>query len=214
MANEKPEGSKAGEDMVQVPQALLQKMQEDIAKIELAAAEKDNKIQGLEEILADLSPDAPVGEKKLKEKKNFEPAFRTARLRKYPIAGNVEKMDYVIGWSTRGAYQEVDRSGVSPQIVDMIDLIFLSQPKKAEKVRLLDFLNNGIQVNCKIIDTEKKPRVEATGEEIDVTVWDPAHGLVATGDKVDGYVGYHDITYTLKVPGINEPLKINGEFLN
>jgi hypothetical protein len=154
----------------------------------------------------------------LKKKKTFEPKFRTVRIRKYPIAGDFENLGYVIGWTNRGAYQEVDRSGTSPMMVDFIDIIFYGQDKtagkiKAEKVKLLSLLNSE-QVHCKILETKKVPREVPTGEEINVTVWDPQHGLTDTGDKVDGYVAYTDITYTIQIPGINNPVEIDGLFLN
>lgn len=206
------------DETVEVPMSLLTKMQEDMALMERKQADLEAKNAGLEELFAkDASTE---GGEKLREKKSFEPKFRTVRIRKYPIAGDVNNLGYVIGWTNRGAYQEVDRSGVSPQLVDYIDIMFYGQDKtkegklKAEKVRLLDLLNNGVQIHCKITDVKKVPRKEPTGEEIDVTVFDPTHGLVGTGDKIDGYTAYSDITYTIAIPGVPEPVEVDGTFVN
>lgn len=206
------------EKMVQVPEKTLIAMQEQMAELERKDAEKDAKMAGLEEMFAKGA--STEGEPKLREKKSFEPKFRTVRIRKYPIAGDVNNLGYVVGWTSRGAYQEVDRSGVSPQVVDYIDILFLGQERsekgkiRAEKVKLLDLFNHGIQVHCKIIDSKVEPKKKPTGEEIDVSVFDPQHGLVATGDKIDGFVTYSDIVYTIQVPGQDKPVEIDATFVN
>lgn len=205
--------------VVEVPQKQLTEMMEAIARAEKAAADAEAKAAGIEEMFAAQKGAEAEGGTKLREKKNFEPKFRTVRLRKYPIAGGPD-MGYVVGWTNKGAYQEVDRTGVSPQTVDFIDIIFLGQEKtkdgkiKAEKVRLLDLMNKGIQVHCKVIEQKSTPRVEPTGEEIDVTVFDPQHGLIATGDKIDGYTAFSDTQYTIKIPDISDPVVVDGQFLN
>lgn len=209
---------KEDEKMVQVPEKTLIAMQEQMAELERKDAEKDAKMAGLEEMFAKGA--STEGEPKLREKKSFEPKFRTVRIRKYPIAGDVNNLGYVVGWTSRGAYQEVDRSGVSPQVVDYIDILFLGQERsekgkiRAEKVKLLDLFNHGIQVHCKIIDSKVEPKKKPTGEEIDVSVFDPQHGLVATGDKIDGFVTYSDIVYTIQVPGQDKPVEIDATFVN
>ena len=160
------------------------------------------------------------GDLKLKEKKSFEPKFRPIKIRKYPIAGDENDLGYVVGWTSKGAYQEVDRSGITPQIVDYLDVIFLGQEKtkdgkiKAEKVKLLDLMNNGKHVHCKILDTKKEEKKVPTGEEIDVSVFDPAHGLVQTGDKVDGYYAYSEIAYKVEIPGVQGEVWIDSLFCN
>lgn len=205
------------EGVVQVPQSVLTKLQEDMAAQEKKMADLEAKNAGLEQLFADSA--RAEGEPKLREKKNFEPKFRTVRLRKFPVAGGPE-LDYVVGWTNKGAYQEVDRSGISPQIVDYIDIIFLGQQKpkdgkiKAEKVRLLDLMNRGVQVHCKILNTKKESKMVPTGEEINVTVFDPQHGLTQTGDTIDGFVTYSDIEYTVQIPGVAEPVVIDGLFVN
>ena len=180
------------EKTIKVSAKTILEMQEKMAEQDRKIADMEAKGAGIEEILAKSAEagDTP----KLREKKSFEPKFRTVRLRKYPIAGDPENLGYIIGWTNRGAYQTVDRSGVAPQIVDMIDVVFLGQEKnaegkiKAEAIRLLDLYNKGHQVHCKILETKREEIKTPTGEEIDVTVFDPAHGLVATGDKIDGFV--------------------------
>lgn len=205
-------------EVVPVPLKTLAKMQEQMAEMERKIEEESSKRAGLEAMLE--SGAKTDGEPKLREKKSFEPKFRTVRVRKYPIAGDVENMGYIVGWTSRGAYQEVDRTGASPQMVDFIDVIFLGQEKtaegkiKAEKIRLLDLMNKGIQVHCKIVGTKVENRSEPTGEEIDVSIYDPQHGLITTGEKVDGFVTYSDRTYTIQIPGVQGDVEIDGAFLN
>ena len=203
---------------VEVPADTLLKMQEQMAAMEQKLADQDAKNAGIEEILAKTAE--AVTEPKLREKKNFEPKFRTVRLRKYPIGGDDTNLGYIVGWTNRGAYQVVDRSGVSPQTVDMLDVVFLGQEKnangkvKAESIRLLDLFNKGQQVHCKILETKREEIKTPTGEEIDVTVFDPAHGLMATGDKIDGWVAYSEIKYKLQIPGVEGETWIDATFCN
>lgn len=204
-----------------VDQKTLQTVLEKQAEIERLREEDQAKIAGLEEMIeAGKGADTQGETAKLRIRKNFEPAFRTIRLRQYPIGGNQEKLGYVVGWTNRGAYQKVDRvSGPVPVMVDYIDILFLDQERVdgklvAESVPLLDYLNNGIQKHCKIIDVKKVVRPEPTGEEITITNWDPQHGLVQTGETIDGFVAYTDITYTLQIPGRAEPVEIDGKYAN
>lgn len=206
------------DEMVSVPAGLLAQLQEQMAAMEVKLESESAARAGLEEI---INKDPELGdEKKLREKKNFEPKFRTVRLRKYPIAGDITNLGYVVGWTNRGAYQEVDRTGVSPQVVDYMDIVFLGAEKnaegkvKAEKVKLLDLMNNGTQVHCKILDKKVEPRQEPSGEEIDVSIFDPAHGLVATGETIDGYTAFSDITYKIQVPGFADPVWIDALYCN
>jgi hypothetical protein len=202
-----------------VPTSLLEDIQTRLNEAEIAVEQANARTAGLEEMLAASKGADALGEKKLREKKNYEPKFRTVRLRKFPIAGDITNPGYVIGWTKRGAYQEVDRTGVSPQVVDYIDIIFLGHEKtaegklQAEKVRLLDLLNKGEQVNVKILKTVREDIAYPTGEEIHVTSWDPQHGLVDTGETVDGFYKMSDITYTVDIPGTGA-VEINGEFVN
>ena len=217
MADDKKE-KKGGEENVEVPLSVLTKLQEQMAEQEKKMVDLEAKNAGLEELMA--TQVSTEGEKVLKKRPNFEPKFRTARIRKYPIAGNHENLGYVVGWTNRGAYEEVDRSGVSPQIVNYMDVIFLGQEKtpegkiKAEKIKALDLMNLGVQVYCKIIDVKKQNREEPTGEKINVNVWDPQHGLVSTGEEIDGYVIFSDTTYTIEIPGVKEPVVIDEKFCN
>lgn len=206
------------EEMTQVSLKILTDIQEKMAENERKMEDLEAKNAGLEELLQKGA--GTEGEPRLREKRSFEPKFRTVRLRKYPIAGDVTNLGYVIGWDNRGAYQEVDRNGVSPTLVDYINIIFLDHEKtsdgkiKAEKVRLLDLLNNGQQVHCKILDTKTKPVQFPTGEEIDISIYDPAHGMVSTGEKIDGYIVVSDTEYKLQVPGHDDGVWIDAEFCN
>lgn len=203
---------------IEVDAELLAKMQEQMAALERKVADGEAKSAGLEELVAKNAE--TNSDLKLKEKKSFEPKFRTVKVRKYPIAGDENNLGFVVGWTNRGAYQEVDRSGVSPQIIDYIDIVFLGSEKtkegklKAEKVKLLDFMNKGIAVHCKIVDTKKEEKKVSTGEEIDISVFDPAHGLISTGDKIDGYYAYSEIEYKIEIPGIKDAVWIDSLFAN
>lgn len=203
------------DDKVEVPLKLLTEMQKQLAALEKSDTDKEAKIAGLEQSMSKAdTTDAP----KLRERKNFEPKFHTVRLRKYPKAGG-DELHYVIGWTNKGAYQEVDRTGVAPQVIDFIDIIYLGDETtkdgkiKAEKVKLLDFLNKGQQVHCKILETKVEPVKVPTGEVINVTVFDPQHGMVSTGDEIDGYVVQSDTKFRVQVLGHGEVL-IDGEFVN
>src|ERR1035437_3150326 len=154
---------------VVVPEALLLEMQKQMADTERKVADMEAKNSGLEELLNQGSMKDDGG---LKKKKNFEPKFHTVRIRKYPIAGDVANLGYVIGWTDRGAYEEVDATGVNRQVVNFIDIYFLGV-LKPEKVRLLDLMNKGVQEFCKIVEMKKEIRQVPTKEEIDVTVFDP-----------------------------------------
>jgi len=212
------ENEGAKEKTIEVSEKSLLAMQEKMAEMERQREEDRSKMAGLEELFSKGA--TPVGEGKLREKKNFEPAFRTVRIRKYPIAGDYENLGYVIGWDHRGAYQEVDRTGVTPQVLDFINIFFLGKERgengklKAEKVKLLDLMNNSVQVHCKILETKKNIIKVPTGEEIDVSVFDPQHGLVSTGDRVDGYFTQSEVKYTISIPGIDKPVEVGGEFVN
>ena len=195
---------------------ILKDIQEKLVKLEMENEEMRAKQAGLEE----LANKASTEDSKLREKKNFEPKFRTVKLKKYPMFGDETNLGYVIGWTSKGAYQTVDRTGVSPQIVDMIDIIYLGNERnkqgklQAESVKLLDLLNKGLPVICKILKEEKVVRTVPTGEEIHCTSWDPQHGLVDNGEVIDGYVAYTDITLTLQVPGISDPVVVDQMYVN
>lgn len=207
-------------DMIPVPSKMLADMQAKMLELETKDANRDAEMEGLRAIAERAANGGEEGTTKLRERKNFEPKFRTVRLRKMPIAGDFDNMGIVSGWTKRGAYQQVDRTGIAPTIVDFIDVIFAGHEKnpetgnlQAEKIRLLDLMNSE-QVVCKVIGQENDPHKVPTGEEISVMEFDPKHGLTPTGDMVDGYTAYDDITYTLQIPGVSDALKVNGAFVN
>ena len=211
------EGGKE-KDTIEVPAQVLADIQEKMAKMEQDLENEKLKNIGIAEML-DKGPN-PEGEQKLRTKKNFEPKFRTVRLRKYPIMGDNDNLGYVVGWTSRGAYQKVDDTGINKQYVDFIEVIFLGYEKdekgklKAEKIKLLDLMNFGIQVNCKILETEKKTIDVPTNEEIAVQSFDPQHGLVSTGEIIDGYTSYSEIKYKLQIPGIEQPVWVDSLYCN
>lgn len=217
-----------------VSQDMLTRVMEQAQKAEKAAADATAKAAGLEQLFSEKDSAPTTGEKKLRERKNFEPAFRTVTVKQFPVAGNVDDMGYVIGWDNRGAYQKVDRTGVAPVVIDYINIIFLGRERnkdgklQAEAVPLLSLIN-APEVNCKILDTKDylgKPfrlsypptglgeKKMPTGEEISVTVFDPKHGLMETGDTIDGWVGFTDLTYVIQIPGVAEPLEIDSKYVN
>lgn len=222
------------EGQVIVDQAMLAKVLEGQADQEKKMADLEAKNAGLEALFEANQGADTNGEKKLRERKNFTPAFRTVTLKKYPIKGDVEKLGYVIGWTNRGAYQKVDRSGIAPQIIDYIDIVFLGQERdaagklEAESVPLLSLIN-AQEVNCKVLEMkdyagqpfrlsypptgfgEKKM---PTGEAIRITSWDPQHGLVETGEEIDGWVGFTDLTLVIQIPGVQDPLEIDQKYVN
>lgn len=226
---------KAGE--IVVDQKTLATVLEKQAEMEKILAEKDSRMAGLEEMFAaDRGPDTVGAEKgKLRERKDHEPQFRTVRLRKYPMAGDVTNQGWVIGWTDRGAYHKVDKSGVSAQLVDWIDIIFLDHEKGedgklvAESVPLLDLLNKGEQVHCRILDikdykgqsfkpsypsTFQAEKKVGTGEEIRIKTFDQRHGLMESDETIDGYVGFTDLRYVVQIPGRAEPFEIDGKYVN
>jgi len=202
---------------IEVPESLLVKMQEDMAKMEQKIADQEAKSAGLEEIVAKSAE--TNGDLKLKEKKDFEPKFRSIRIRKYPMFGDELNLGYVIAWTNKGAYQDAEMTPMGKVLSDYIDVIYLGNEKKdgkiqAEKIKLLDFLNKGQQVHCKILETTRNEKKVATGEEIDVSIFDPAHGLISTGDKIDGYYAYSEIKYKIQIPGVAEPIWIDALYAN
>lgn len=209
-----------GDKMIEVSETTLKELMAQITTLQNNDAEREAQMEGLRQVAESAQSADTVGVPKLREKKNFEPKFRTVRLRKFPIAGDEENMGIVVGWTKKGAYQLVDRTGVSPVTVDYLDIIFHGQERdengklKAERVKLLDLLNSGSVMVCKVLKLEKNEEKVPTGEEINVSVWDPQHGLTETGDTVDGYFGMTTLTYTLEVPGLAEPLVIDGQFVN
>lgn len=198
---------------VEVSASVLEGIQRQMLTMETEIQNQKGVIAGLTEINT-----AGGDDKKIREKKSFEPKFRTVKLRKFPVAGNYDDQDYIVGWSDRGAYQQIDRSGLSPQIIDVIDVMFLrnlnSKPQRYEVIKLLDILNKGEQVSAKVVEKKVKNVPHETGEEIDVTLFDPAHGLMSTGDKVDGVTMMPDNEYVIQIPGVIDPLTIKEKFLN
>lgn len=218
---EQPKPVVLKDDEVVVSQKTLTGILEQVAALEKARVDDSARFAGIEEMVAaEKGAETVGGESKLREKKNYEPAFRTVRIRKYPIGGDHENMGYVVGWSNRGAYQKVDRTGVTPQVIDYLDIFFLGHERdtdgklQAEAVPLLSFLNDGVPVHCKIIETKNFPRKEPTGEEINVTMFDPQHGLMQTGDVIDGYVGYTDRKFVIQIPGVDGTTEIDEKYIN
>lgn len=210
----------AKEETIQVPKKLLEDLQFEIAENKRQRLESDAKMAGMTELLEKDQTPGTRTEGGLRKKTNFEPSYRTVRLRQYPKAGDFDNLGWVIGWSHRGAYRDSDLSGIPGQQTDWIDIMFLDDEKtkeglpKFEKVRLLDLLNKSVQKHFEIIEKKTKIREVPTNEKINVVMFDPQHGLIGTGEIVDGYVSYSEDTYVLKFPGREKPLSIDGIFVN
>lgn len=229
-----PEIVELKEGQIVVDQATLTTILQQQAETEKKLADIDAKNAGLLELIEASKGADTNGAPKLRERKNFEPAFRTVTLKQHPINGDYEKLGLVIGWTNRGAYQKVNREGVAPVVVDYIDVIFLDHERtedgklKAESIPLLSLLNAS-EITCKVLemkDYEGKPfrlsypptgqgvQIMPTGEEIAISTFDPKHGLVTTGETIDGYVGFTNLTYVIQIPGRAEPIEVDGKFLN
>lgn len=227
---------------VVVSEKTLTKVLEDQALLEKRVADAEAKNAGLEELMGEGKDDDEDGKKKLRERRKFEPAFRTVTMKKFPIAGDSENLGIVIGWTNRGAYQKVDKSGISAQMVDYIDILYLGQERntdgklQAESVPLLSLLGAS-EVVCKILETkdykgrpfklrysplvdpdlssdrEGEQKIE-TGEVIKIKEFDLKHGLMESGEEIDGYVGYTNLTFVLQIPGISEPVEVDSKYVN
>jgi len=212
---------------VAVAEDTLKALLEKTSQMEIDREADRLKMAGLEEMFA--SESSKKGEPGLREKTDHEPKFRTVRLRKYSVSGEPSEAEFVVGWTKRGAYRKAVDTGIGKEWVDYIDLIFLGKSDKAVSVPLLEYLNRGEQIHCKVLDmkdykgqsfkptypaTGQGERKVATGEEVFVTVWDPKHGLVSTGEKIDSWVGFTDLVMTLQVPGHTDPVEISDMFVN
>lgn len=221
-----------------VSEATLAKISEQTAKSEKDTEDMRARMAGLEQMVRD----GAEGADKPKHRKEFTPAFRTVTLKKMAMNGEYENEGYVIGWTNRGAYHKIDRSGVSAVAVDYIDVLFLGHERnkegklQAESVPLLSLLSCP-EVTCKVLevrDHEGKPykiryqpmidpdigldrdgeRREYTGEKIRVKTFDPKHGLQETDDTIEGWVAFTDLTFLIQIPGIEEPIEIDSKFCN
>ena len=225
-----------------VDEKTLATVLEKQAVMEKEIEDQKAKNAGLEALMLENKDADTVGEKKLRERKKFEPAFRTVTMKKFPVAGDPENQGIVIGWTNRGAYQKVDKSGVAAQRVDYIDTLVLGKERgedgtlQAESVPLLSLLG-APEIVCKIIETKDyegkpfklrySPLVDpdlssdrqgedkvATGEEIRIKEYDIKHGLMETGDIIDGWVGYTNLTFVLQIPGWAEPVEVDSKYVN
>lgn len=229
---------------VLVDEKMISGVLERLAVVEKDAEDQKAKNVGLEALLNE-GKEGEGDVKKLRERKKFEPAFRTVTMKKFPIAGGGEDgsdVGIVIGWTNRGAYQKVDKSGVSAQVVDYIDILFLGHERneqgklQAESVPLLSLLG-APEVVCKILemkDYEGKPfklrysplvdpdlstdrqgeEKISTGEEIRIKEFDIKHGLMESGDTIDGYIGQTNLTFVLQIPGWSEPVEVDAKYVN
>lgn len=223
-------------DETVVSTKTLEAIQEQMAAMATDLENEKLKRMGLEDLFAAES--GKTTEPGLREKKNIEPTFRTVYLRKYDPtnSGDPDKEDFIVGWTPRGAYRKpVDNGLGGKEFVEFLDIILLNSEKtkdgkiQAISVPALDVMNNGHRVACRIADikdykgnsfkptypqTGQAERKVATGEEISVTTWDPRHGLIDSGEMVDGWVAFSDLTFLVQIPGRAEPYEIDQRFVN
>lgn len=223
------------EGEVAVSAKTLEAIQEQMATMATEIENEKLKRAGLEEMFAAES--GKTTEPGLREKKNTEPTFRTVSLRKYDPAhtGDPESEKFIIGWTPRGAYRKAVDNGLGgKEFVEYLDVIFLDSEKVDGKVQAiavpaLDVMNSGRRVVCRVLDikdykgqsfkptypqTGQAERKVGTGEEISVTTWDPKHGLVDSGEVIDGWVAFSDLTFIVQIPGRTDPLEIDQRFVN
>lgn len=242
MAEEKKEAPAEGvahtvlkDGEIVVSAKTLETIQEQMATMATDLENEKLKRAGLEELFAAES--GKTTEPGLREKKNMEPAFRTVSLRKYDPtnSGDPDKEDFIVAWTPRGAYRKAVDNGLGgKEFVEYLDVIFLNGEKKDGKVQAvsvpaLEVMNSGRRVMCRVLDikdykgqsfkptypqTHQAERKVATGEEIQITTWDPKHGLVTSGETIDGWVAFSDLTFVIQVPGHSEPLEIDQRFCN
>lgn len=233
--DKKPEPVVLNEGEVVVKQATLDAILEKQSLMETDLENEKLKRAGLEDLFAAES--GKITEPGLREKKNTEPTFRTVSLRKYDPAhtGDPEKEDYIIGWTPRGAYRKsVDNGLGGKEFVEYLDIIMLNAKTvdgkvEAVAVPALDVMNSGRRVACKVVEikdfkgrafkptypqTGQAERKVATGEEIAITSWDPKHGLISTGETIDGWVAFSDLTFVVQIPGVANPIEIDQRFVN
>jgi hypothetical protein len=207
------------DEMIQVSAKTLREIQQQMKQNEIDKENNRLRMAGLEQMIEDSKGPATDGQPRLREKKDNTPKFRTVRLHKMPMAGDVTNEGIVIGWSNRGAYQKIDKTGVAPVVVDHLDVFFLDHERnadgvlQAETVTLQSFLDSPTII-CKIQKMDRTERKVPTGEEIQAMTYDEKHGMVSTGEIVDGFVGFTDTVYTIEVPGRTEPVEIDAMFVN
>lgn len=240
--NKDPKSVVLRDGEVIVSEKTLASVLERTAQLEKDVADGEAKRAGLEAMMLENKDADTTGEKKLRERKKFEPAFRTVGMKKYPIGGDPENLGIVIGWTPRGAYQKVDKSGVSAQIVDFIDILYYGDKgikdgkPWGESVPLLSLLG-APEIVCKVLQVKDfegqpmklrySPLVDPdlssdrqgeekipTGESITIREFDPKHGLIDTGEAIDGWVGFTNLTFVLQLPGVTEPVEVDGKFVN
>lgn len=191
---------------VEVPVDLLKEMQEKIAALE--ARDTVNAVM--------------EGKKDIRELESLEAKFKQKkiRLRKVRILNdkNEDKGGIVIGWTARGAYEVVDKSGPNAVNVNMMDVFFLGGPKDKPTTITLKTLMSGEEIWCDEVSRDVQIKKHKTGEEIEVMEWDTKTGRgnnqISTGVIIDGYYAIPEGTMALKVPGQEEPVIIDIRFAN
>lgn len=158
------------------------------------------------------------GKKDIRELDDLEERFKnkTYTLRKISLidAKGIEKKDYVIGWTAKGAYNVWDKSG--PNLVEkiMYDVFLLNGGEKPITVSA-ETLWGGEKIKVKEVSKNILSKKFKTGEEIEVQDWDEKHGQrFMTGTVIDGYVAIPMGTVTIEIPEVKEPITIDYHFLN
>ena len=157
-----------------------------------------------------------AGKKDIRELESLEERFKTKKyyLRKIKIVDDKgeDHGGIVVGWTDRGAYEVVDKSGVSAIMVNYMD-VFLLRKKTPVTVKAMT-VKDGERIECTEVSRDIKIHKHKTGEEIEVMEWDEKHGHLSTGTMIDGYYATPEGTITVSIPGIAEPYTINQKYLN
>lgn len=193
---------------IEVDESLLLDMQKQI---------KDLEARTLAAETAALVTAVAEGKKDIREIESLTERFKLKELtlRKLSITGadGKDKGGIVIGWTPRGAYEVVDKSGANAVLVNMMDVFFLGGSDKPTTIKASDLVK-GERIKCKEISRDMQVVKHKTGEEIEVSEFKTEHGLVATGTIIDGYYAQPEGTYTVSIPEHDKPVTINQMFFN
>lgn len=164
-----------------------------------------------------LISDVEEGKKGLREVEDAAAKYAKApheySLRMVSMAdtkGN-ETKKLVIGWTAKGCYVKVKDHPNEPETL-MYDVLFYGD-EKAVPITAKKF-KDGERIKCVEVSRDIKLEKHATGEEMEVTQFDPKHGMTATGIIIDGFDQRPEGTYTLQVPGFPDPITVNMNHVN
>lgn len=184
---------------------LLARM--DSMEKELASTASLDEVKAIESGTADIREIENIEEKWKKAPKVMH--LRSVAMEDPKTKQVVNKV--VVGWTKRGCYVKVKDHPNEPETL-MYDVYFYGD-KEPVAITAKKFLDSP-RIKCMEIGRDITVKKYKTGEELEVTEFDPKHGLKSTGTIIDGYYATPEGTYALKVPGINEPVVVNINHVN